>query len=239
MAVLPLSASMNCGYDVSSRPACPCHTSLLPPVWRPFPSPFPLSGIPACAVCRRMRTAGRGRCVGPVLADTFFRRCQQLVYGERFEQNTGKPAPANSFSVMLFEPVTTITGDGTRVSDVGRTEQFQHLVATDVRHFQVGGQQVIVSLAQLLRHFPRARAGVAMHPVLHEYVMYHPQYDAVVVQRQHRTSVQSCLLRCCLAVCLIGFLRLGRQYDGEPACPCSVCSLPICCRPSVPQGFLQ
>ena len=75
-----------------------------------------------------------------------------------------------------------------------------------------------MSLAQLLRHFPRARAGVAVHPVLHEYVVYHPQYDAVVVQRQHRASAQSCPLRCCLAACFSGFLRLGqRQHHAEAA----------------------
>ena len=46
----------------------------------------------------------------PVLSDALFRRCQQLVYGERFEQNTGNPACFSSFSVMLPEAVIASTG---------------------------------------------------------------------------------------------------------------------------------
>ncbi len=149
--------------------------------------------------------------------DTLFRDCQQFVYGIRLVQHGGK----SFFCQFLFFHIacggSCHYGDGLRVADLRRAQQFQHPVAVHLRHLQVGYQQVVVLCAHTVCKFIHALAGVALHAALPVHFLHHVQQHPVVVYRQHGAAGKRGMLNGCLfgGRC---FLRFGqRQAYGETA----------------------
>lgn len=151
-----------------------------------------------------------------LLRDAPFGDGNQLVDGERLGEQGGKAGCHHVLFLHIPGSGGYHHGDGPRVADVRRAQQFQDPVTVYVRHLQVGYQQVVIFRAYGFYQFADIRANITIHAARSEHVTHHTQREAVIVYHQYGTSCHAERLSARHSV--PDFLGFGqRQGDGKPA----------------------